>query len=283
MTAAAPLLNPDLARGFTIETSTGDPALDRARILLVGPPMSGKSRLLGSWNESTNTPGQPGLFALVAPDENTRELRSLEPKVPFVVVENRTQLEGRIMPWIMNGNLAKEFPSVETIGLDSISMMAKMIELEANDWQLFASRMSNLVSQLTRVTNPKAGFPKTYNLVVTCHEKDKYTTRSTGQTRERHLVGIEPGIAGQMAAMLPAYFDLVLYAQRVVEQYQPAPNTPFQQRTNWKCLASEPPDRKAPAGGKLWGKVLSGELDGTYAGLRTLCSPPVQSNNENPS
>lgn len=272
MTAPTSVVNPDLARGFTIQTNTGDPTQDRARLLLIGPPMSGKSTLLGTWAESTNTPGQPGLFVVVAPDENTREMG---PTTPHVVVENRSTLEGRILPWLMNGGLAKEYPSVETIGVDSISMIAKMLELEAvGDWQLFASRMSNLMSQLTRVTNPKAGFPRTYNLVVTCHEKDRYTTRSTGAgQRERHLVGVEPAVAGQMSSMIAAYFDLVLYTQRQVEQFQPGPNQPYTTRTKWTATASEPQDRKAPAGGKLWGRQLSGVVDGTYLGLRALCSP----------
>jgi len=272
----APLTAPNpFGRTFTVERRDPEvsPLDTYGKVIYLGGPKDGKTYLLGSWNENTLTPGQPGVF-VISFDPNLGTIRQFDPPIPYVQIDNTEQFRKHVFPWILSGGLASEYPSVTTIAVDSLSFYAKMLELETTgDWQLFAQRIAGDLGQLTRLANRNAGIPRNYNLVASCHEKDRYTSVKTNNGRERHLVGVEPAVAGQMAALLTGYFDLVLYAKRKTEAVLvPGSNPPRYENTAvFECAAMEPPQHKAPAGGTLWGRSITGKVDGTYKGLHTLC------------
>lgn len=272
MTAAAPLAP---GRTFQVEVAPDNMHEIPAKAIYLGGPKTGKTTHMTTWNESTSVTGEPGLFAIIF-DYNIGTLASVRPKIPHVVVESTERFRKEVIPWVLNGGLAKEFPSVQTVGVDSLSFYAKLLEQEVNgDWQVFSSRISNDLGQLTRLANPRAGLPKHYNLVCTCHEKDRYSTAKTASgQRERTLVGTEPAIAGQMSALITGYFDVVLYTERkvvAVEVKGAGGAKQYENQVVYSCRAMEPRDHKAPAGGTLWGKPITGQVEGTYAGLRRYC------------
>lgn len=276
---AQPMVVGSPQRAFTIQVADDDPTKQPAKILYLGRPKSGKTELLTSWNAATDTEGEPGLF-VIAFDKNLGTLMAARPKVPFVAVDSRDQLTSQVLPWIISGGLAKEYPSVTTVGFDSISFYVNQLVVEMSqggkemDWQLFASRVAQDMGQFTRLANPIAGLPKQYHWVATCHEQDRYTTRRTsGGQRERHLEGIEPAIPGKTAGIITGYFDLVLCPEREVKAVQTVAGGPFEQQSHYNCRAMERPDHKAPAGGKIWGKSITGAtVNGTYLGLKEYCT-----------
>lgn len=280
MTSPIPAGSGGPQRRFTIERATGNPLDGVAKVVYLGGPKSGKTYLGVSWNECSTEPGEPGLFGILF-DPNTGTISQARPEVPHVVVDSTEQFRREVLPWIFAGGLAAEYPSVRAILTDSLSFYAKMVENESGgDWQLVASRFSQDLGQLTRLANPNAGLAKLYHWVATCHEKDRYTTTKTASgQRERHLVGTEPAIAGQMASLICGYFDVVLYANRTARAVEATVNGAKQyiQQPHFECRAMEPPNHKAPAGGTLWGRSITGaSIDGTYRGLRTLCGETTQ-------
>lgn len=272
-TTSPPSPSPAPARRFSVEVAPDDMREIPAKAIYLGGPKNGKTTLMTTWNHSSPDPEQPGLFAIVF-DYNMGALAAVRPKIPHVVIEKTDTLRGDVIPWILSGGLAREFPTVRTIGVDSLSFYAKMLEQETQDWQVFAARIANDLGQMTRFANPRAGLPFLYNWVATCHEKDRYTTTKTAQgQRERHLVGTEPAIAGAMAGMITGYFDVVLYTERkTVSREETVGNVKrYVSAVEYTCRAMEPPNHKAPAGGTLWGKNITGNVDGSYHGLRAHC------------
>lgn len=270
---------------FLIEQATGNPLDEWAKVVYLGGPKDGKTYLTTTWNQCAAPAAEgeeagPGCFGILV-DPNVGTWRAERPAMPYVVIDKTEQLRGQILPWIQSGGLKAAFPTVRTVVFDSISFYAQKLEIETNgDWQTFAGRMSADLAEFTRLGNPNTGFPQLYHWVATCHEKDRYTTTKTAGGRERHLVGIEPAIAGKMASLVTGYFDVVLYAQKkteAVETQGPNGGKVFVQTPRYTCSAIAPPNHTAPAGGKLWGVSVTGaDIDGTYEGLRAYCTAKLE-------
>jgi hypothetical protein len=264
------------APSFTIAKAPASVEETKALLLLLGAPKVGKTEAASSW---------PSPF-MVSWDPNLETFFRHCPGAPYVVPESPTQFEAEILPWIVGGGLAADYPDVESVLFDSISFYAKKLELEimgtgtqldakGGDWQTFGNRVMKTLSQLTRVAK-SSGIPKNFNLIATCHEKDKMTASKDGGQWVEKLIGIDPAIAGkQVHPILPGFFDLVLYMTRrneSVQQLDGPKKGQFVRERRYVALAFEPQDHRAPAGGTLWGHTLPPEIeDASYSGLRKLC------------
>lgn len=274
---------PTRAPRFTVASAPTAAATEasKALVLLLGAPKVGKTELLTTWPSPL----------LISWDPNLETFFRHCPGAPFITPESPAIFEKDILPWILGGGLAHDYPDVETVGFDSLSFYAKALELEimgantaldakGGDWQTFGNRMMKVLSQLTRVAKSTA-LPKNFNLIATCHEKDKMTATKEGGQWVEKLIGIDPAIAGkQIHPMLPGFFDLVLYLVRRNESV-PITDGPkkgqFERQRRYVALAFEPPDHRAPAGGTLWGHTLPAEIaDASYGGLRKLCGLPEE-------
>jgi hypothetical protein len=256
---------------FQVVSGYDKMALHRALLLYLGPPQSGKTELMCSW---------PNPFFIV-----------FDPKIgtlakwghPYIQVDNSTQLEKDILPWLIH-KLHAEHPEVETICFDTLSFMALMrardvmgdgyeIKAKDGDWDLMNNWTLKVLAQITRLAR-SATLPKTYHVIAGCHEKEKRGARKNAQGNwEEYLIGIDPAIPGrQVHPVLPGMFDVVLYLtrSRSADKTDPATKRPIIE-AKYQCHAFELPDHRAPAGGTLWGKTLPPLVDGTYAGLRKAC------------
>lgn len=278
MTAPIPKpARPIPPRKFNITTEPAVLGATKALGLYLGPPKVGKSTLLASW---------PNPF-LVAWDPNQETFLKHHPSCPRVTPDSPEQFERDILPWLLGGGLAQEFPDVETVVVDTLSFMARAYELEilgtankmdnkGGDWMVFSNRMSRVLGQLTRLAKSNT-LPKNYHFIASCHEKEKYVAVRGDGGMERQLVGIDPAVAGQTAGLIAGYFDFVIYVTRgkknvrITDQTAPG-GYRIEQRPHYQALGFEPSDHRAPAGGSLWGhSIPSGPIDATYQGLRAIC------------
>jgi len=273
-----PLIRPPK---FTVAHAPVSLEQTKALILLLGAPKVGKTTLAASWP----SPLYLGF------DPNLETFFKFAPGAPFIIPESPSVFEKDVLPWILGGGLAKDYPDVETVIFDSISFYAKALELEimgannaldakGGDWQTFGNRMMKVLSQLTRIAKSTA-LPKNYNFIATCHEKDKVTAVKEGGGWVEKLIGIDPAIAGkQIHPFLPGFFDLVLYLVRRNESVavtEGPKKGQYERQRRYVALAFEPQDHRAPAGGTLWGQTLPSEIeDASYSGLRKLCLLPEE-------
>jgi hypothetical protein len=278
--AGAPMGTPR----FKVQIAHHEKVETPAKMLMLGPPYAGKTKLLCSWNLCSYTPPDPGLFIVVW--DTKLEMIHAHPGIPFVTPESPAQFRNEILPWMLQGGLAKDYPSVRAIGVDTLSSWNRALKAEAvadggTKWgQLYDSRIHSDLGQLTRLTLPNNGLPRQYHLVVTCHEKDKWT----GPQDNRVLSGTEPALYGDFSNTVSGYFDITLYPTReeVSEPVQVEGATQYQRKIKYQVRALPPVGHRAPAGGMLWGTVLPPTVeDATYLGLRKLCglgelAPPPQ-------